>query len=149
MSDSVKEQIQALVDQVTLGFNTKNVDLFLEIIHPDTVWPWPPTYHDHDPVRWKFVLGRFNPERWRQNLQAIFDNYDLVHNHRNTVKIEVSDEKDAALAIVDVDSLWRDKDTKQEIHWKGRVCNIYTKMATEEWKLIFQTGPLDYGLCRD
>jgi len=93
--------------------------------------------------------GEFNKERWRQNFQAIFDYHDLVHNHRNTVKIEVSPEEDAALAVMDIDSLWRTKDTKQDIHWKGRVCKIYTRMTDGDWKLIFQTGPLDYGLCRD
>jgi ketosteroid isomerase-like protein len=149
MSDSVKQQIQALVDQVTLGLNTKNADLFLDMIHPDMVWPWPPTSRDHDPVRWDFVLGRFNKEQWRQNFQAIFDHYDLVHNLREMVKIAVSPEEDAALAVVDVDSLWRDKDTKQEIHWKGRVCSIYARMTARDWKLISQTGPLDYQLCRD
>lgn len=149
MSDTVKKEIQALIDRETLGLNTKNPDLFLDIIHPDMVWPWPPTPRDHDPDAWKFVLGRFNKERWRQNFQAIFDHHDLVHNHRNTVKIEVSPEEDAALAVMDIDSLWRTRDTKQDIHWKGRVCKIYTRMSDGEWKLIFQTGPLDYGLCRD
>ena len=98
MSDTVKKQIQALIDRETLGLNTKNPDLFLDMIHPDMVWPWPPTSRDHDPVEWKFVLGRFNRERRRQNFRAIFDNYDLVHG---------------------------------------------------EWKLISQTGPLNYRLCRD
>ena len=142
----MKQQNQALVNRVTLGLNTKNPDLLLDMIHPDMVWPWPPTSRDHDPVRWKFVLGRFNRERWRQNWQDIFDQYDLVHNYRDTVKIEVSVEEDAALAVVDVDSLWRDKDTKQEIHWKGRVCSIHTRMTAGDWQLIFQTGPLDYGM---
>jgi len=146
MSDTIKQQIQALVDRVTVGLNTKNADLFLDVIHPDMVWPWPPKSDDHDPVRWAFVLGRFNKERWRQNFQDIFDNYALIHNHRDTVKIEVSAEEDAALAVVDVDSLWRDNETKQEIHWKGRVCNIYTKTTGGEWKVISQTGPLDYGI---
>jgi hypothetical protein len=49
-----------LIDRETLGLNTKNPDLFLDTIHPDMVWPWPPTSGDHDPVRWRFVLGRFN-----------------------------------------------------------------------------------------
>ena len=57
MSDTVKQQIQALIDRETLGLNTKNPDFFLDMIHPDMVWPWPPTSRDHDPVRWKFVLG--------------------------------------------------------------------------------------------
>jgi hypothetical protein len=149
MSDIVNKQIQALIDRETLGWNTKNPDVFLDMIHPDMVWPWPPKPRDHDPVQWKFVLGRFNTERWRQYLQTIFANFDLVHNHRNTVKIEISPEEDAAFAVVDVDSLWRTKDTKQDIRWKGRVCKIYTRTTDGEWKLIFQTGPLDYELCRD
>jgi hypothetical protein len=119
--------------------------LVLDTIHPDMVWPWSPTSRDHDPVRWRFVLGRFNKERWRQYFQALFDQYELAQNNRNTVKIEVSPEEDAAFAILDIDSLWRDKDTKQEIQWKGRVCKFYTLMSSGDWKFIFQTGPLDYG----
>jgi hypothetical protein len=49
MSDTVKKQIQALIDRETLGLNTKNPNLFLDMIHPDMVWPWPPTSRDHDP----------------------------------------------------------------------------------------------------
>jgi hypothetical protein len=37
----------------------------------------------------------------------------------DVVKIEVSAEEDAAFEVVDVDSLWRTKDRKQDIHWKG------------------------------
>ena len=83
------------------------------------------------------------------NSQAIFDDCDLLHNHRDAVKIEIAAEEDAALAVVDGDSLWREKNTKQEIHWQGRICKIYSRMAAADWKLIFQTGRLDYGLCRD
>ena len=63
MSDIVKKQIQALVDLETEGWNTKNPDFFLDMIHPDMVWPWPPTSRDHDPARWEFVLGRFDRKR--------------------------------------------------------------------------------------
>jgi ketosteroid isomerase-like protein len=91
------------------------------------------------------VLGRFQRDRWLQYFRAIFDQYDLVRNNRSTVNIEVSPEEDAAFAILDVDSLWRDKDTKQEIQWKGRVCKFYTKMSGGGWKFIFQIGPLDYS----
>ena len=150
MSNTVKKQIQALIDRETLGLNTKNPGLLLDIIHPDMVWPWPPASRDHDPVEWKFVLGRFNKERWRQNFQAIFDNYDLVHDQREIVKIEVSVEEDAAFAVMDIHSLWHNKDTNhQDIEWKGRVCKVYTRTTDGEWKFIFQTGPLNYGLCRD
>jgi hypothetical protein len=43
MKDKLKELIQTLVDLETEGWNRKNPDLFLSIIHPDMVWPWPPT----------------------------------------------------------------------------------------------------------
>jgi len=145
MTGSIQQQIQALVDLETKGWNTKNPDLFLSIIHPDMVWPWPPTSDAHDPVTWEFVLGRFDRFRWRKNWQELFDSHDLIHNRRNTVKIEVSAEQDAAFAVVDIDTLWRHKETQRDSHWKGRVCKMYTKMPTGEWKFIFQTGALDYS----
>jgi len=145
MTDAVKQQIQALIDLETKGWDTKNPDLFLSMIHPDMAWPWPPTSHAHDPVEWVFVLGRFDRERWRKNWQDIFDSHDLIHNQRDTMKIEVSGEQDAAFAVVDIDTLWRHKVTKEDSHWKGRVCKIYTKMPSGEWKMIFQTGALDYS----
>lgn len=144
MNDAVKKHIQELVDLETKGWNTKNPDLFLSIIHPDMAWPWPPTADAHDPVDWVFVLGRFDRERWRKNWQDIFDTHDLVHNRRETVKIEVSHEEDAAFAVVDINTHWRHKVTKEDFPWKGRVCKIYTKMKTGEWKMMFQTGTLNY-----
>jgi hypothetical protein len=57
MADDIKAQIQALVDCETEGWNTKNVDSFLSIIHPDMVWPWPPHSDAHDPVEWVFEIG--------------------------------------------------------------------------------------------
>ena len=56
------------------------------------------------------------------------------------MKIEVSREEDAAFAVVDIDTHWRHKATKEDVRWKGRVCKIYTKRSTGEWKFIFQTG---------
>ena len=145
MTNTVKQQIQVLVDLETKGWDTKNPDLFLSMIHPDMAWPWPPTSNAHDPVAWVFVLGRFDRERWRKNWQDIFDSHDLVHNRRDTVKIEVSAEQDAAFAVVDIDTLWRHKETKEDSLWKGRVCKIYTKMSGGDWKMIFQTGALDFS----
>ena len=72
------------------------------------VWPWPPTSRAHDPVEWRFVLGRFNKERWRQYFETLFEQYELAHNNRNIVKIELSAQEDAAFAILDIDSSWRD-----------------------------------------
>ena len=141
----IKAKIQELVDFETNAWNTKNPDLFLSIIHPDMVWPWPPHQNAHNPVHWVFELGRFNYERWRKNWQDIFDHHDLVHNKRETIKIEVSKEGDGAFAIVDIDTLWRHKETKKDFHWKGRVCKIYTKMLNGDWKLIAHTGALRYS----
>jgi ketosteroid isomerase-like protein len=153
MIEAVKRRIQELVDLETEGWNTKNPDLFLSMIHLDMVWPWPPTPDAHDPAEWVFVMGRFDRERWRKNWQDLFDSHDLVHNRRETVKIEVSAERDGAFAVVDIDTLWRHKMTGADNHWKGRVCKIYTKTAAGAWKFIFQTGALDYssvshGSCR-
>ena len=132
MSNEIENEINELIDLETKGWDTKNPDLFLSIIHPDMAWPWPPTSNAHDPIDWVFVLGRFDWERWRKNWQELFDSHDLVHNQRNTVKIEISQEGDAALAIVDIDTLWQHKITKKDSHWKGRVCKIFTKLASGE-----------------
>jgi ketosteroid isomerase-like protein len=148
MREAAKKQIQALVDLETKGWDTKNPDLFLSMIHPDMAWPWPPTGDSHDPVEWVFVLGRFNKERWRGHWQDLFDTHDLVHNCRETVKIEISDELDAAFAVVDIDTLWRHKKTGMDNHWKGRICKIYTKLPAGEWKFIFQTGAMNYSRLR-
>jgi ketosteroid isomerase-like protein len=144
MSTAVARQIQELVDLETTGWNTKNPDLFLSMIHPDMVWPWPPTADSHDPIDWVFVLGRFDRERWRKGWQDIFDTHDLIRNQRDTVRIEVSKEGDGAFAVVDIDTLWRHKTTGEDFHWKGRVCKMYTKLSNGEWKFYFQTGALNF-----
>jgi ketosteroid isomerase-like protein len=71
-----------------------------------------------------------------------------VRNHRDTVKIEVSNEQDAAFAVVDIDTLWRHKTTRKDFHWQGRVCKIYTKLSTGEWKMMFQTGALNFPMAK-
>jgi ketosteroid isomerase-like protein len=145
MTNTIQRQIQALVDLETKGWDTKDPEPFLSMIHPDMAWPWPPTSIAHDPADWVFVLGRFDRERWRRSWQDLFDSHDLVHNRRRTVRIEVSTELDAAFAVVDIDTLWRHKVTGDDAHWLGRVCKIYTKMAGGEWKMTFQTGALDFS----
>ncbi len=144
MSTAMVKKIQEMVDLETKGWDTKDPDPFLSMIHPDLAWPFPPTADSHDPIDWVFVMGRFDKDRWRRNWHDLFDSYDLVHNHRDTVKIEISKEQDAAFAVVDIDTLWRHKITKEESHWKGRVCKIYTKLSTGEWKFYYQTGALNF-----
>jgi len=34
--------------------------------------------------------------------------------------------------------------TKEDFLWKGRVCKLYTKLPTGEWKFYYQTGALNF-----
>ena len=135
--------IQQLVDKETEAWSQKDVDTLLSIFHPDMVWPFPPTPNDHDPKDWIFVLGRYCPQRWRENWQGIFDDYDLIHNIRKTVKITPTEQGDGGMAIVDADTLWRHKKTKNDFHWKGRSAKVYVQ-TNDGWKMIFQHGLLDF-----
>jgi ketosteroid isomerase-like protein len=80
-------------------------------------------------------MGKFNFERWRQIYIVLFNSHKLVHNIRNLQKIVVSSEGDDAFAVVDVDTLWRNKEKMKDFHGEGRACKIYTKMHNEEWKI--------------
>ncbi len=131
-----------MVDRETRAWNTRDVDLLMTIFHPDMVWPWPPSPAHHDPAGWVLELGRHDHDRWREGWQRLFDSHELVHNRRSTVRIEVSKEGDGAFAVVDVDTLWRDREG-HDFHWVGRACKIYTKVGGT-WKLIAHTGLLDY-----
>ncbi len=46
------------------------------------------------------------------------------------------------MAVVDIDTLWRDPEGG-EMQWKGRVCKVYSKV-NEEWKMTMHTGVLVY-----
>jgi ketosteroid isomerase-like protein len=139
----IEREIQEMVDRETRAWDTRDVDLLLSVFHPDIVWPWPPDAHAHDPESWVFVLGRFDRERWRRVWQDLFDTHHLVHNRRQTARIVVSEERDGAFAVVDVDTLWRRRADGQESHWRGRACKIYS-LVGGEWKLIMHAGLLDY-----
>jgi hypothetical protein len=120
------------------------VTLLLSVFHPDMVWPWPRTYSSVDPVDWQLVMGRFNAERWRASFQQLFDGYRLVWNRRSTVRIQVSKESDGAIAVVDIDTKWREKSTGDESnHWLGRTCKVYA-LTSDGWKMTMQTGALRY-----
>ncbi|MCP4725084.1 MAG: hypothetical protein GY863_08615, partial [bacterium] len=114
----------------------------VSIFHPDMVWPWPRDENSHDPVDWVFPYGRYNRERWMSNWQELFDTHELIHNNREIIKIVVSEEKDGAYAVVDIDTLWQDK-KGNDFHWKGRACKGYTKVDGI-WMMIMHTGLLRY-----
>lgn len=144
MTDA-EEQIRALVDRETAAWDALDAGALVEIFHPDMVWPWPPDERSHDPATWVFPLGRYDRERWRRGWQELFDTHELVHNRRRTVRVEVSAEGDGGFAVVDVDTLWRHRETGADFPWRGRACKGYTRTAGGEWKLILHTGLLDYG----
>jgi ketosteroid isomerase-like protein len=140
---TAEKEIGALVDAETVAWDARDAEALVALFHPDTVWPWPPDSAAHDPMSWVMPFGRFDRERWRGAWQVLFDTHDLVHNKRNTLRVVVSEQGDGAFAVVDVDTLWRNRTTKQPFHWKGRACKVYTKVG-ERWLFLFQTGLLEY-----
>ncbi|MGI9102416.1 MAG: YybH family protein [Terriglobales bacterium] len=141
--NDVRAAIEEMVNRETRAWDTQDAESLVELFHPDMVWPWPPTAQDHDPQTWVFFMGRYQRERWKKSWQELFDTHKLVHNKRTIRKIEISQQGDAALAVVDIDTLWRDQQGRDN-HWKGRVSKGYTRMKNGEWKLIFHTGVLEY-----
>ena len=140
--ESIKKEIEEIVNRETKAWNTQNTELLMSIFHKDMVWPWPKTPQSHDPMEWVLEKGRFNYDRWKTEWQKLFDTHKLIHNKREIKKIVISKEGDAAFAVVDIDTLWIDSD-KNKNHWKGRVCKVFTK-TDAGWKLIMHTGVLEY-----
>ena len=141
---SAEDDVRAAIDRETRAWDTQDVDLLLSVFHPDMVWPWPQTYTSVDPIDWRLVLGRFDEARWRTAYEDLFATHELVHNRRDVAKIEVSSEGDGAIAVVDIDTLWRERATGDEgYHWLGRTCKVYALMP-DGWKMTMQTGALLY-----
>jgi ketosteroid isomerase-like protein len=141
---SAEDDVRAAIDRETRAWDTQDVDLLLSVFHQDMVWPWPRTYTSVDPIDWRLVLGRFDDARWRAAYEELFTTYALVHNRRDVAKIEVSAEGDGAIAVVDIDTLWRARATGDEgYHWLGRTCKVYALMP-DGWKMTMQTGALQY-----
>lgn len=136
-------EIQEIVDRETRAWDTQDTALLLTVFHPDMVWVWPPHPDAHDPVLWQTVLGRFDHARWSQIYSDMFTSFSLIHNERKTVKIVLSEQKDGAFAVVDIDTLWESRCNGTQMHWLGRVCKTYVK-TPHGWKMIAQTGVLHY-----
>jgi SnoaL-like domain len=107
------------------------------------VWIWPSRYDAHDPVDWRFGMGRFDGRRWRRRYEQLFSEWELVHNRREIVKIEISEEQDAGFAVLDIDTLWRRRSGMDEMRWQGRVCKVYS-LVGGAWKMTMHTGALTY-----
>lgn len=135
-------EIQAMIDRETAAWDARDAEALVDLFHPDMVWPWPPNANAHDPMTWILPFGRYNRERWRAEWQALFDTHELVHNRRTTIRITLSAEGDGAFAVVDVDTLWRDR-SGCDFHWLGRAGKGFS-MVDGDWKLIMHTGLLQY-----
>ena len=73
----------------------------------------------------------------------------LENLHDNFARLLSSTFSGAMRAVVDVDTLWRNRATEEDFHWKGRACKGYTRVGSG-WKLIMHTGLLRYeGLRTD
>lgn len=141
--DTLREQIAEIVNRETRAWDTQDAELLLSVFHKDMVWPWPPTDRDHDLISWVMELGRFDHDRWKTFYTGFFQSFELVRNVRLTKKIELSAEGDGAFAVVDIDTLWKNKHTGDTMHWEGRVCKVYSKVG-DQWKLTMHTGVLKY-----
>lgn len=140
---SPADDIQAMVDRETAAWDARDAEALVSLFHPDMVWPWPPDAVSHDPASWVLPLGRYDRARWKAGWEGLFRTHDLVHNRRTTVRVEVSEQGDGGFAVVDVDTLWRERATGRDFHWAGRACKVYTKVG-DRWWLIMHTGLLDY-----
>lgn len=135
--------IETMVHRETRAWDRRDAEGLVDLFHPDMVWPWPPTPRSHDPVTWVMPMGRFDRERWARSWNELFATHSLVHNRREIMRIAVTPEADGGLAVVDIDTLWRSHDGVDN-HWQGRVCKVYSRLKTGEWKLIMHTGVLTY-----
>lgn len=140
---SPSDEIQAMVDRETAAWDAQDAEALVSLFHPDMVWPWPPDPGAHDPAAWVFPLGRYDRTRWKAGWEDLFKTHELVHNRRRTVRIVVSEQGDGGFAVVDVDTLWRERASGRDFHWKGRAGKGYTKVG-DRWLLIFHTGLLEY-----
>ena len=140
--DRIVAEIEEIINRETRAWDTQDVEILMTVFHHDMVWPWPPDSKTHNPMSWVIEWGRYDAVRWKQDWQDLFDTHKLVHNVRTIKRIKVSKEGDGAFAVVDIDTLWRDK-SGTDNHWIGRTCKIYSKVE-DEWKMTAQIGVLDY-----
>ena len=141
---SAKNEIESVLANEKRAWDAKDIDLLMSVWHEDMVFIWPSHPKNHNPMDWVLPMGRFDDTRWRESWQGLFDYYNLVHNNRTTQVIKVSEEMDGGFAVVDIDTLWENKETGERDHWFGRTCKTFTKLKSGEWKLIHQIGVLDY-----
>ena len=140
---SAEEAIISMVHRETAAWNALDAGALVDLFHPDLVWPWPPDAGSHDPADWVMPMGRFNRGRWKASWEQLFTEFELSSNERSIVCIKVTEENDGGMAVVDVDTLWTNRQTGAPFRWKGRACKVYSKVGGQ-WYFYFQTGLLEY-----
>ena len=105
--------ISSMVNAETAAWNARDADALVSLFHPDSVWPWSPSADAHDPMTWVMPFGRYNRERWKRSWQELFDTYELVYHYRKILRIAVSEDGDGGFAVVDVDTLWSNRESDE------------------------------------
>ena len=136
------DEIKEIVNRETKAWDNKDVELLLSIFHPDMVWVWPKDNKSYNPIDWKLPLGKFDYKRWMKVYTDMFKKYQLLRNNRKIIDIKMSEDGNGAFAVVDVDTLWEDKNGNQS-HWLGRAGKTYVKVGSD-WKMISHFGLLVY-----
>lgn len=137
------KDIEGIVHKETLAWDTQDVPMLLSIFHTDMVWVWPKAADDHNPIDWETPQGKYDTQRWTTLYQNMFSSFSLIRNKRKIIKIVATREQDGGFAVVDIDTLWKNKLTGEEMHWLGRTCKTYVK-TQDGIKMIAQTGVLSY-----
>lgn len=143
MNGRPERAIREMVDRETAAWDERDVEALLDLFHPDMVWAWPPTEYDHDPEAWELEFGRFDRDRWRANWRELFDAHELAHNRREVRRVDASAEGDGGMAVVDIDTCWRHRETGEDFRWRGRTAKIYA-LVGDEWKLTAHWGALRF-----
>ena len=137
------QDIEEIINRETRAWDKQDIELLLSIFHSDMVWVWPKNSDSHNPVDWETPQGKFNYERWTSIYSDMFANFTLEQNNRKTIKIVETQEKDGGFAVVDIDTIWKNKTTGELMQWRGRTCKTYVK-TSNGYKMIAQTGVLSY-----
>ena len=132
-----QDEIREVIDRETRAWDEQSAELLLSVFHPEAVWVWPRVSDSMDPLDWEMTVGRFDRERWTKGWSRILSN-EILRNSREIRKIEVSPEQDGAVAIVDIETEWRNANGST-VRWAGRAFKYYSKTG-DGWKLIAHTG---------
>lgn len=138
------EEIFELVEQEYAALAAGDVGALLAVFHPDMVLVRPRDKDAHNPADWECPDGRFDEARWGKTFGDFFAGHSLIRCEKQVVKTAATPGQDGGFAVVDIDILWRERDTGEEQRWLGRLCKTYVE-TQRGVQMIAQVGPLDFG----